>query len=89
MFWNVRFAGGAAPAESGMPLQAGFDPHAFHRATKILERKVCGWRHARLESGMPSGAGFDSYAFREQVSSNSRTAGIRLRATPRPIRADA
>lgn len=45
---------------------------------------MCGWRHARLENGMPSGAGFDSYAFREQVSSNSRTAGIWLRAAPRP-----
>ncbi len=41
---------------------------------------MCGWRHARLENGMPSGAGFDSYAFREYVSSNSRTAGIWLRA---------
>lgn len=50
----------------------------------LLERKVCGWRHARLENGMPSGAGFDSYAFREQMSSKRRTAGVWLRATPRP-----
>ena len=50
----------------------------------FLERKVCGWRHARLENGMPFGAGFDSYAFREHVSSNSRTAGRWLRARTSP-----
>ena len=43
----------------------GFD--SLHCDEDFLERKVCGWRHARLENGMPSGAGFDSYAFREQV----------------------
>lgn len=45
---------------------------------------MCGWRHARLENGMPSGAEVDSYAFREHVSSNSRTAGIWLRALTSP-----